>query len=138
MPKRVRARRRLVAMTSPTPPRRFRFGLRTLFVAVTAAAVMITALRWWTKPYAITRTWMIGGMVEERWQRRTITGAIVPLRTTRFYPNGQKAQEFSASGTIEFWLPDGTPVGDTQFFEYHSESNNRPTFQELANCEPDP
>ena len=115
-------------------PRRFRFGLRALFVLAAVVAVMTTALRWWTKPYVITRTLMIGGIVEERWQQRTITGDVLSLRTTRFYPNGQKAQEFSSSGAIEFWLPDGTSVGHSEFFEYHI--NDISTFQELAHYLP--
>ena len=100
---------------------RFRFSLRFLMLSVFCFALVVGgAVRWWTRPYAMTGTYPNGVRAWEQWERRTLTLKLQHLKTVRFYSNGQRGYEY-ADGETSCWSPDGQPVSEEEWLEYSSE-----------------
>jgi hypothetical protein len=97
----------------PTGGRRIRFSLRFLLTfSIILAIVTALVVRWTTKPFVAVGKYRNGTIAWEMWQRRTITGKIIHLRTVRYYTNGRKSYEYSAATGERFWSPDGKQMSD--------------------------
>lgn len=98
--------------------RRLRFSMRTLLIAVlvfgTSAAL---GLRWWTQPYVITGSYPDGGRAWEQWERRSLAGKIVHVRTIRFHRNGRTSYEHDfRNGETTCLTPEGRAISKQQWY----------------------
>ena len=106
--------------------RRPRFTVRTTLVLVaTGCIVGAVSVYAWTRPYAVTGSYPNGQLAWEQWERRTLSGQIEHVRTTRWYPDGRKAFEGRNAGARNadknLLVPEGEKIADpSQWWKEYS------------------
>ncbi len=94
-----------------------RYRLRTLLLSILVIAVLLTGIRWWFQPYALTGSYPNGARAWEQWQRRTAGYGLQHLATIRYYSNGQKAYEINRGDNVKhYWLRNGEPIDQMTFY----------------------